>query len=88
MPALDAFKKHARTLPGGPMHLQNVTPDDAQDLSHVAHWVYISVAGTLRITTNGGETLTTPEMAAGWHLMEVARVFATGTTATGIMVGW
>lgn len=88
MPAIDAFKKHARTLPGGPMHLQNVTPDDNQDLTNVAHWIYIAVAGTLRLTTNGGETLTTPEMVAGWHLMEIRRVHATGTTATGLMVGW
>jgi hypothetical protein len=65
-----------------------VTPSDASDLASVTQWVYLATAGTLTVTTRGGETLTTPSMLAGWHLMELTRIHATGTTATGIMAGW
>ncbi len=88
MAAIDNFKSHARTPAGGPVHLAIVAPSDSQDLVTVAQWIYLATAGALRVTTSGGETLTTPVLLAGWHLMELRRIHATGTTATGIMVGW
>jgi hypothetical protein len=88
MAATDRFKLTTRGPAGGPQHLALVTPSDTQDLANVSQWVYLATAGTLRVTTRGGETLTTPSMPAGWHLVELSRIHATGTTATGIMVGW
>ena len=86
--ANDGFNKVARGPAGGPGNLALVTPNDAADLAHVTQWVYLAAAGALRVTTRGGQTVTTPPMSAGWHLMELSRIHATGTTATGIMVGW
>lgn len=88
MPAIDTFKTNMRGPAGGPTNLALVSPDDASDLSHVSQWVFIATAGTLGVVTRGGQSLTTPELPAGWHLMELTRITATGTTATGIMVGW
>lgn len=88
MSAIDNYKSTTRGPAGGPIHLALVSPNDAQDLLHVSQWVYIATDGTLRVTTRGGESLVTPVMLAGWHLMELTRIHATGTTATGIMVGW
>lgn len=88
MPAIDSYRSSTRGRAGGPSHLALVTPDDGADLSHVSQWVFIGTPGTLTVTTQGGQTLTTPEMPAGWHLMELVRIHATGTTASGIMVGW
>ena len=88
MAADDRFKFTSRGPAGGPLHLARVVPDDGTDLSHVSQWVYLETAGTLGVTTRGGETLVTPELHAGWHLMELTRIHATGTTAGGIMVGW
>lgn len=88
MPAIDSFRGHSYTRAGGPANLAVVTPSDSADLTHVSQWVYIGVAGALRVTTNGGQALTTPSLHVGWHLMEIARIHETGTTASGIMVGW
>jgi len=88
MPATDRFKFNTRTPAGGPMNLALVAPDDGADLTHVSQWVFLEAAGALRVTTRGGQTLTTPTLPAGWHLMELTRIHATGTSATGIMVGW
>lgn len=88
MAASDTFRLNTRGPAGGPQHLALVTPNDGVDLTHVSQWVYIATAGTLGVVTRGGETLVTPEMVPGWHLMELTRIRATGTSATGIMVGW
>ncbi|EKE74339.1 phage protein [Celeribacter baekdonensis B30] len=73
---------------GSPTHLAIVTPDDTTDLGHVPQMIYVGVAGTLRVTTLGGETVATPSLQAGWHPLEICRIHATGTTATDIMVAW
>ncbi len=88
MAANDRFKLTTRGPSGGPQHLARVTPTDTEDLTFVSQWVYLAGEGTLAVTTRGGETLVTPILLAGWHLMELTRIRATGTTATGIMVGW
>lgn len=88
MAAINSYKHLAYARAGGPPNLALVTPDDATDLTHVSQWIYLGTAGTLQVTTLGGQTLTTPSLHAGWHLMELTRIHATGTTASGIMVGW
>lgn len=88
MPAIDTFNATSRGPAGGPTHLALVSPNDSEDLSHITQWVFLSTSGTLGVVTRGGETLTTPVLPAGWHLLELSRILATGTTATGIMVGW
>lgn len=88
MSAKDIYNSHSRGRAGGPANLMLVTPSDATDLPFVTQWVYLANTGTLKVTTAGGQTLTTPTMKDGWHLLELSRIHATGTTATGIMVGW
>ncbi len=88
MSAQNPFDHHARSRAGGPANLALVSPDDASDLPFVSQWVYLETGGTLAVTTAGGQSLTTPALSAGWHLMELSRIHATGTTAAGIMVGW
>lgn len=88
MPAIDTYRTMTRGPAGGPIHLALVTPDDSNDLSHITQWVFLATSGTLSVITRGGDELTTPELPAGWHLMELTRIRAAGTTATGIMVGW
>lgn len=88
MPAIDTYRTMTRGPAGGPIHLALVTPNDAEDLTHISQWVYLATSGTLGAVTRGGDELTTPELSAGWHLMELTRIKSSGTTATGIMVGW
>ncbi|TMV93554.1 hypothetical protein FGG78_04310 [Thioclava sp. BHET1] len=88
MSAKNDFHNRPGTRAGGPSNLARVTPDDGADLSHVSQWIFLGTGGALKVTTAGGQTLTTPELPPGWHLMELSRIHATGTTAGAIMVGW
>jgi len=91
MAAIDDYVTQATGLDSPLAHLALVTPNDTVDLTDVSRVIYIAAAGTLKVTTEGGETVT---IASGTlnvgvpHKLRVSRIFATGTTATGIMVGW
>lgn len=91
MAATDDYISQATGLDSPLANLALVTPSDTVDLAHVSRVIYIGAAGTLAVTTEGGETLTIASgmLNAGMpHKLRISRVFATGTTATGIMVGW
>ena len=68
-----------------------VTPSDSVDLGPIdggfphARGLYISTAGALKVTTAGGDVLTLPGVSAGHLYLAVRRVWATGTTAAGIV---
>jgi len=88
MVKFDQFQGMTRRFPGGPSNLDQVTPDDSNDLSHLAHWVHISQGGSLTVTMAGGQTVTFAQILPGWHALEIRRIHETGTTATGILAGW
>lgn len=91
MAAIDTFKSFWRGMTAPAQHIALVTPDDANDLSNITRFLSIGVAGTLKVTTRGGETLTIPSglLSAGvMHRLEITRVWASGTTATGIVAYW
>ncbi len=69
------------------LHAAAVTPADDADLTPTAKCLLIATGGDIKITTEGGDevTLTVP---AGYLLVKVTRVWATGTTATGITAIW
>ena len=71
------------TSPGS--HVQLVTPSDVNDLTWISRALYIGATGNMQVTTMGGETVTLTGMGVGWHPLRVTRVWATGTTATGIV---
>lgn len=50
--------------------------------------LYIGVAGDVKVTTVGGSIVTFTSVAAGIFPVECKRVWATGTTATGIKCLW
>ena len=89
MPAIDDSRGKGTGLESPVSNLAIVTPSDAADLAFVSRAVWLGVGGALRVTTLGGQTVTTPALAAGVpHPIRAARIWATGTTATGIMVAW
>ena len=65
-----------------------ITPDDDNALEQAIMAISFAVAGDLRIETARGDVVTIPAdaLAAGMqHPIQIKKVFATGTTATGIV---
>lgn len=63
----------------------DVTPNDSTDLVRHARGVYCTGAGTIKVTMAGGTDLTFTAAAGQFLPIEVSRIWATGTTATGII---
>ena len=62
----------------------DITPDDANDLSHVTVALNVSTRGRVRVTTQNGD-ITDVSISPGVAFpLRVRRVWATGTTATGL----
>lgn len=61
-------------------HAVIVVPNDGADLQYVARGLLLDAAGTVRVTTRGGETVDLP-LQAGYNPVSVSRVHATGTDA-------
>lgn len=65
-----------------------VVADDANDLPIASRALYVGSAGDLAVTMVGGGQVTLRNVAAGFLPIRVARVHATGTTATDIVAVW
>jgi hypothetical protein len=84
----DQFAGFLQTLDSPAAHAFAVTTSDSSDLSTAARALYVGTGGDIKVTTIGGETVTFTSVAAGFFPIRVSRVFATGTTATGIIAVW
>lgn len=67
----------------------SVTPSDTVDLTTAARALWVGGAGTVKVYTTKGATLTFVGLSAGTLLpVRVRRVYSTGTTATSILALW
>lgn len=78
-----AIKGMSRADLGASEGFYPVTPDDGNDLAVEARALCITVGGTLSVDRVDGQTVTIT-VPAGVIPIRVQRVWATGTTATGI----
>jgi threonine dehydrogenase-like Zn-dependent dehydrogenase len=62
-----------------------ITPDDAADLAAVTLGLNVATPGAVRVTTKGGTTASVTLVPGVILPLRVTRVWATGTTATGIV---
>lgn len=62
-----------------------ITPNDSADLTTRALALYVGVSGDVKLDTWGGETVTFANVPAGILPVRARRVYATGTTASGII---
>ena len=83
MPA-DRFAGQARTPAYPATALGEITPDDATDLAEVTIALNVATPGTVRVTTEGGDTGDVTIAPGLAFPIRVTRVWATGTSATGI----
>ncbi len=81
----DTFEDFASGLESPATHIAAVTPDDGADLAVCSRALNVSGAGSVRLTTVTGAT-DTVYIAAGLAFpVRARRIWATGTTATGIV---
>ena len=88
MPAEDTFVNHSVGADGPAAHAAVVTPSDGTDLGFVTRALIIGTAGNLAVVTDGGETVTIPNVPAGILPLRVSRVKSTGTMALNITALW
>lgn len=61
-----------------------ITPSDSVDLTDPAAALWVTVAGTVKFITMDDDTVTLTLASGIVHPFKAKRVYATGTTATGI----
>ncbi len=83
----DTFGTYATSLTAPPSSAANITPSDSVDLPFVSRAIYIGTGGDLRVLTRDGHDVTYKNIT-GTKVLRVARVFATGTTATDMIAEW
>lgn len=73
----------------GPVeHMLAVTPSDTDELATVGRKLYVTGAGNVKVLLRGDTVPVTIAVVAAQILdICVRKVFATGTTATGLVVG-
>ena len=82
----DAFASHSVGLSAPAICPEAVVPNDGQDLGHVTRAIYVGTGGNIRVLMPEGLTTVFENLPSGAFLpIRVKRVFATGTTATGII---
>lgn len=80
----DPFDSHVSSLESPATIIQPVTPDDGADLATPSRALNVMQSGAVQVTTVGGTTATIYVAAGIGFPLRVRRVWATGTTATGI----
>jgi hypothetical protein len=80
----DRFENHTQGLESPAAYLLPVTPDDAADLAVVSRALNVAQSGLVQVTTAGGSVASVYIAAGGAFPVRATRVWATGTTATGI----
>jgi hypothetical protein len=80
----DRFEHHTPGLESPAAFLLAVTPDDATDLPVASRALNVAQSGLVQVTTSGGSVASVYIAAGTAFPVRAIRVWATGTTATGI----
>lgn len=67
--------------------IQEADQDDDANLANIVSAIFITTAGDVKLTTEGGETITMTVEAKTFLPLRVVKIFDTGTTVTGDIIG-
>ena len=81
----DPFSDFATSLESPASNAYDIVPDDNADIQIITRALNVSAEGTVRITTHLGQIVTLYVAAGGAFPIRARRVWATGTSATGIV---
>lgn len=84
----DSFLNSQPGLSSPPENHQAIVPNDTNDLVNVTRAINVQTAGVLQVTLKGGTTGPVYVGAGIPFPLRATRVWATGTTATGIVGMW
>lgn len=88
----DKFENHAMPLTGPATHARSLTASDTLDLSDIPRWLTVETGGTLSVDMLDNDAadnpVTVPANDGQVVFVRVSRIYATGTTATGIVGYW
>ena len=65
--------------------LEEITPDDSNDITYTTRALNVATSGSVKVTTEDGDTGTVYISAGIAFPIRVTRVWSTGTTATTIV---
>lgn len=85
MPITDTFSDFTTGLSSPVCGGFDIAPNDGADLQGITRAIILGGAGDVAVVLKNGDTITLPALAVGViYPVRVARVLATGTTATGL----
>ena len=85
----DSFKTFARSLTSPAENARAVELSDAEDLPRITRALYVGGAGDVAVRMAGGDVVTFANLQAGSLVpLRIARVMATGTTASALVGLW
>ena len=82
----DSFNDMVPGLESPASNLANVTPNDTTDLSEASRAINVATSGFVHVTTVSGDDAIVFIAAGSAFPVRAERIWATGTTATGIVV--
>lgn len=82
----DAFETFSSGMESPPSRINGITPNDGEDLENASRAINVATSGTVRVTTVFGDTETLYVAAGIAFPIRAERIWATGTTATDIVV--
>lgn len=85
----DTFKRMSRSLTAPAEDAVEILPDDGASLGFATRALFIGGTGDARVRMIGGAVVTFTNLPAGSLIpLRVVQVFATGTSATGLIGLW
>lgn len=83
----DTFVNNSVNLNDPAPNFELITPSDSTDMTIVPRFLIVGVSGSIKMTDRRGTTSVIP-VQAGVVPLRPSRVWATGTTATGLVACW
>lgn len=77
--------RHGSDAPAG--HAFHITPNDSTVFANHARCLLLENSGLMKVDMLGGEEGVILPLQAGFNPVQVTKVYATDTTATGLIIG-